>query len=806
LTRLWAGFVAAIVVASALVAIVSGLNPAAPIYQTKCMELPQASALTSRVPIYIDGNADFNAAHGVTGGIGTQVNPWVIENYDIDGIGYGYCFDIRNTTEFFVVRNCSFHGATENFQSLSGVGIVLKNVTNGIISNNNASMNGGYGISLEFSKNNSVSNNTASRNGDDGIELFFSDGNVISHNTLSLNAPHGLVLSSSNNNVVHNNTISNHNVDGISIWSSINNTISKNKMENDIVNFGGNLPSYWTMHNVGTSNTVNGRPIYYFKNQNVGTVLPGAGEILLANCSNFVVEDQNVSNGAIGIILGFSTNNLVKNNAAYDNIKFINMFSSSSNTIANNVVQSNDYGFYLENSNDNHIIGNIVSRNFVGFTYYSSSNNSISNNTMLRNINGGMSFCSNSNNNSIYHNNFINNNNTYSISQAYDYGHNYWDAAYTIGGNYWSDYSGIDVFSGSSQNLPGSDGIGDTPYTNISGNIGEMDNYPLMVPMDSEAPNANAGLNQTVFAGSLVQFNGSASTDNIGIANYSWTFNVSSGDVIIYGVLTAYNFMIPGIHSVILNVTDLTGNWGTDNITITVLDMTPPTANAGTDQSIDEGNIAIFNGSESTDNVDIVNYSWSFNDGIDNVSLYGISSSHTFSLPGIYSVSLNVTDAADNWDMDSMIITVLDITSPTANAGPDQIVNESAMATFDGSASTDNIGIVNYTWDFTHNASQLSLYNVGPTFQFWAPGNYTVTLTVKDAAGNSQTDALVVNVVANDVVENEVPPVDNVFANYWWVIAIIVVVLAVALIYYLKMRGPKQSPGNKTEAVEDRRP
>src|SRR5438876_4860053 len=39
-----------------------------------------------------------------------------------------------------------------------------------------------------------------------------------------------------------------------------------------------------------------------------------------------------------------------------------------------------------------------------------------------------------------------------------------------------------------------------------------------------------------------------------------------------------------------------------------------------------------------------------------------------------------------------------DVTPPIANAGPDQTVNEDVPVAFDGSGSTDNVGIVNYTW------------------------------------------------------------------------------------------------------------
>jgi hypothetical protein len=62
---------------------------------------------------------------------------------------------------------------------------------------------------------------------------------------------------------------------------------------------------------------------------------------------------------------------------------------------------------------------------------------------------------------------------------------NVWDDGYPSGGNYWSDYTGADVKSGPNQDLPGSDGIGDTPYIIDANNT---DRYPLMNPYGTPPP------------------------------------------------------------------------------------------------------------------------------------------------------------------------------------------------------------------------------------------------------------------------------------------------------------------------------
>jgi len=120
--------------------------------------------------------------------------------------------------------------------------------------------------------------------------------------------------------------------------------------------------------------------------------------------------------------------------------------------------------------------------------------------------------------------------------------------------------------------------------------------------------------------------------------------------------------------------------------------------------------------------------------------------------PGSYDV---VEDANNNgtYDagvdgIDSMaeIGFVVDATNPVANAGPGQTVNEDTQVTFDGSGSTDNVGIVSYTWTFTDGTPK-TLTGVNPTYIFATPGTYTVTLNVTDAAGNWDTDTVIITVL-----------------------------------------------------------
>jgi hypothetical protein len=270
--------------------------------------------------------------------------------------------------------------------------------------------------------------------------------------------------------------------------------------------------------------------------------------------------------------------------------------------------------------------------------------------------------------------------------------------------------------------------------------------YPLFIWQDTEPPTANAGNDQTVDEDSLATFNGSKSSDNFGIVHYEWKF-IDGSPVTLFGVRPTYQFNAPGQFPVTLNVTDIAGNWDTDTMTVTVSDITAPYADAGPNQTINEGTLVTFDGGGSSDNAGSVNYTWTFTDG-SAMTLYEVRPTYLFDNPGVFFVTLNVTDAAGNWGTDTMTVKVNDITAPVADAGPDQAINQGTLLTFNGNGSSDNVGIINFTWTFMDD-SPVILYGAKPTHPFDNPGVFVVMLKVTDAAGNRGTDTVTVKV--NDI-------------------------------------------------------
>ncbi len=197
-------------------------------------------------------------------------------------------------------------------------------------------------------------------------------------------------------------------------------------------------------------------------------------------------------------------------------------------------------------------------------------------------------------------------------------------------------------------------------------------------------------------------------------------------------------------------INDSSGNGLVTNVTrIDVLDNDDPTASAGVDISINQYDNATFNSINSTDNIGIINYTWIIEYNGTNHTLRGPSATFTFKLPGTYNVTLAVMDEAGNEATDVLTVSVRDIwdyTKPTADAGTNINADQSDNVTLDGSKSNDNVGIGNYTWTFSYNNVNRSLYGRIVIFKFDDPGIYNVTLTVKDAADNIHRDWIIVTV------------------------------------------------------------
>ncbi len=100
-------------------------------------------------------------------------------------------------------------------------------------------------------------------------------------------------------------------------------------------------------------------------------------------------------------------------------------------------------------------------------------------------------------------------------------------------------------------------------------------------------------------------------------------------------------------------------------------------------------------------------------------------------------------------------IPILDVTLPVAEAGEDIIIDQHRTVTFSSEGSSDNVGIILYTWTIERGDVIVTLSGPSPGHTFDNAGTYAVTLTVEDPSGNTDSDTS--KVIVNDIT----PPVPN---------------------------------------------
>jgi hypothetical protein len=119
--------------------------------------------------------------------------------------------------------------------------------------------------------------------------------------------------------------------------------------------------------------------------------------------------------------------------------------------------------------------------------------------------------------------------------------------------------------------------------TDEAGLVGS-DNVTVTV-IDTIPPVADAGPDLTVeqetHAGTQVMLNGTATDICSTRFNFTWSENgtVLATDTNVTQTTLTYTFNL-GTHVVTLDATDMAGNVGSDNVTVTVVDTTPPEINA----------------------------------------------------------------------------------------------------------------------------------------------------------------------------------------------------------------------------------
>ena len=324
-------------------------------------------------------------------------------------------------------------------------------------------------------------------------------------------------------------------------------------------------------------------------------------------------------------------------------------------------------------------------------------------------------------------------------------------------------------------------------------------------------PVANAGPDRTVNEGVIVTLDGSNSSDaDNDIATYLWEQTTGipvtlSNAAAVQPTFTAPNVGTGGESLTFrLTVTDSAGLQDTDTSIVNISWINiAPTANAGSDQTVDEGDTVALSGIASSDPDDgIVSFAWQQLAGIPVTLSNPAAVQPAFTAPDVglggvaLTFQLSVTDSGGLRGTDTCIVNVgwVDL-PPTADAGPDQTIGVGVTVTLDGGNSADqDDGIGSYLWAQTGGPAVTLSDPSAAKPTFLAPdvgaggASLTFSLTVTDQFGLQHSDTCVVNVsfdntpptaaAGGDQLVNEGIPVtldgsnssdaDGTIASYLW--------------------------------------
>lgn len=403
-----------------------------------------------------------------------------ISGIEFDGMQVGQlivanCTNVRATSLLLNDTDCGVEMAYADGVEIANVtvstsdhGLAFHSCRNVSLSDIEVSSANEYGVFFTTCTNFSIMDAVLTRNTGNDIYGQSSSDTTISRVTVteSANTYHCVGLNSCTNCRVLNNTVVSFDYRGTLIYlvNCVDNIVSGNNVS---MGSSGIMLYYCTnslvADNLANQTRYSNIHIYYCTNTTVahndasGCGMYAAGIDLMCSTNANITNNSasTAADGGRGIRATYCTNINITGNSATalslsggDGIEV--SWCTGFNVMDNNVSSCGVRGIYVEYSSVGFIIGNIITNNTYGIQLTSS--------TSLW----------------VYHNNLINN----SFQAIDDMGsENTWDDGYPGGGNYWSDYSGTDLFKGPGQDVPGSDGRGDTPMVIDSDT---SDRYPLL--------------------------------------------------------------------------------------------------------------------------------------------------------------------------------------------------------------------------------------------------------------------------------------------------------------------------------------
>ena len=262
---------------------------------------------------------------------------------------------------------------------------------------------------------------------------------------------------------------------------------------------------------------------------------------------------------------------------------------------------------------------------------------------------------------------------------------------------------------------------------------------------DNLSPVVRVGGDRAAFVNEILDFDATGTTDPDGsIVSVDWDFGDGARAS---GFFARHAYKAPGQYRVNVLVRDDSGRRGASaeagfTVTVTHPYNRAPVADIPTEIAMETGVERLFDAGGAFDpDGRITRWRWDFGDGSgsDEPAI-----EHAYARPGTYFGSLTLTDDSglENGVTVKKFVAFVEErrnAAPVAMAGADRTAIVGERVDFDGGASSDPDGsLIRFDWDFGNGRSATGERR---SIAYFAPGRYTVTLTVTDNSGQDNATA-----------------------------------------------------------------
>lgn len=291
-------------------------------------------------------------------------------------------YDIRLFSSF---NNTIYNNTLGHFWSCDYFGIQMKNSHHNIIKKNTIKSLAvyGFGIHLINSTENLIDSNYIYDCNYGIILEKLSIQNIVTNNTLLANFHGSIHLYDSGHNFIIRNNITKTEWGGTFFYQSNHTVFTDNALTQDA------LKVHRSYQLTIENNTVNGEPLIYLENKEGKIIAERCGEIILVNCRNITILNQNMTGSIYGIELWNTSNSTVSDSSFSSTLHSrmgidICLAYSNDNIICRNTFEGYlDTGVKVTHSYRNKIFSNTFIKNEKCIHLVHSNYNKIHNNTIV---------------------------------------------------------------------------------------------------------------------------------------------------------------------------------------------------------------------------------------------------------------------------------------------------------------------------------------------------------------------------------------------------------------------------------------